>query len=524
VRHATGNRRFGDRPLLAVWIFLSVLHLLPIVAADHLPMQDIPNHLAIISTLAEQDTAPLWNDRFENRLSPEPYITYYGAGVVLAKLFGAAAANRLLLALYVLLLPLSFAMLHAALGRTNRWGGLFGFLLIYTDPYLVGFTNFLLCVPMVLLAATLAVRLARRPAGGVATGLALSLLAVLVFFTHPFGLAPLAVMALIYGTAHAARRHRTVYVAAALAPSLILLAKWWLGSRGATDTIRLPLDFKLEYLLRTPVMLLENPDRGALYLATGLALALVVVSLVKARRKTSTPAGTDDQGHGHAAWRNPALLAAAVFLVAYLAAPFAAGATIWLDLRIALFFWIALFLAMGAALTRGRSGRILVITLCAVSILGVWRMHQAFDREIAPLFDLFEEMADDRRVLPILCDPHSEAIEPFYVRNGVIPFSSPYTHFGSYYHLRKGGVSPWMTFHAGLEWIPLGLKDPLYRQAFGIDGPFAPRRVLETAPRVRDRFDYLLVRGGDEAELRYLANFAALRSQAGAFALFELSH
>ncbi|MBU1677053.1 hypothetical protein KKA85_14890, partial [bacterium] len=201
---------------------------------------------------------------------------------------------------------------------------------------------------------------------------------------------------------------------------------------------------------------------------------------------------------------------------------FADGATVWLDLRIAPFFWAALFLATGAAMTRGRSGRILVVALCAVSALGVLRMHRAFDREIAPLFDLIEEMAEDRRVLPILCDPRSEVIEPFYVRDGVIPFSSPYAHFGSYYHVRKGGVSPWMTFYAGLDWIPLGLKDPLYRRAFGIDGPFAPRRVLETVPGVRDRFDYVLVRGGDAAELRYLARFAALRSQVGAFTLFEM--
>jgi len=491
---ATRNPWAGDRPLLAVWIVLSLLHLLPIVAADHLPMQDLPNHLTIIGTLAAEDEIPGWNERFENRLSAEPYITYYGAGVLLSKLVGAVAANRLLMALYVLLLPLSFAALYDALGGTNRWGTLFGFLLVYNDPYLVGFTNYLLCLPMVLLGATLAVRLANRETGGAVTGVTLALMAVLVYFTHPFGLAPLAVLAMVCATGRATRPRRVAYVAAALAPSLVLLAVWWFGGSGVEGVIRLPAAFKLEYLLRTPVLLLENPDDMALQIASVLALGLVVAAVAAWRR---AGAGRPDRlTRIHPGW-----WATAVFLAAYFTAPFASGATIWLDLRLALFAWIALLLATGGALTRGRVGRVFAVCLCLVSVLGVGRLHRAFDREIAPLF---------------------EVIEPFYVRNGLIPFSSPYAHFGSHYHVLKGGESPWMTFHADLAWIPLGLRDPIYSQHFGIDGPFAPGPVLGTVPAVRDNFDYLLARGGDAATQRYLARFGTRRSRSGDFTLYEI--
>ncbi|MBC8423711.1 hypothetical protein H8E07_06270 [bacterium] len=513
---AARNTWYAERPLLVVWIALSLLHLLPIVAAEHLPMQDLPNHLAIIGTLAAEDEVPGWNERFVNRLSPEPYITYYGAGVLLSKLVGAVAANRLLMALYVLLLPLSFAALYDALGGTNRWGALFGFLLIYNDPYLVGFTNYLLCLPMVLLGATLAVRLAGRATGGAATGAVLALMAVLIYFTHPFGLAPLAVLAVVCATGRATRPRRVAYVAAALVPSLVLLAVWWFGGSGVEGVIRLPAAFKLEYLLRTPVLLLENPDDKALQAASILGLALLVAAIVAWRRAPG------DGGPGGLARIHPGWWATAVFLAAYFAAPFASGATIWLDLRLALFAWVALLLAAGGWLTRGRSGKALAVALCLVSILGVGRLHRAFDREIAPLFEVIAEMEPNRRVLPILCDPRSEAIEPFYVRNGLIPFSSPYAHFGSHYHVRKGGESPWMTFHADLAWIPLGLRDPLYSQHFGIDGPFAPGPVLGTVPAVRDDFDYLLVRGGDAATQRYLARYGTRRARAGAFTLYEI--
>ncbi len=512
---ATGPSWTGDRPLLVVWIVLSLLHLLPIVAADHLPMQDLPNHLAIIGTLAAEDTTPGWNERFENRLSAEPYITYYGAGAALAASMGAVAANRVLMALYVLLLPLSFAALHDALGGTNRWGALFGFLLIYNDPYLVGFTNYLLCLPMVLLGATLAVRLANRESGGAVTAVALALMAVLVYFTHPFGLAPLAVLAMVCATGRAPRPRRVACVGAALVPALVLLAVWWFGGSGVEGVIRLPAAFKFEYLLRTPVLLLENPDDKALQVASVLALGLVVAGVAAWRR-------AGGGGPGRLARIHPGWWATAVFLAAYFTAPFASGATIWLDLRLALFAWVALLLATGGALTRGRVGRVLAVGLCLVSIVGVGRLHRAFDREIAPLFAVIERMEPERRVLPVLCDPRSEAIEPFYVRNGMIPFSSPYAHFGSHYHVRKGGESPWMTFHADLEWIPLGLRDPLYSQHFGIDGPFAPGPVLATVPAVRDSFDYLLVRGGDSATQRYLARYGTRRAREGDYTLFEI--
>jgi hypothetical protein len=206
----------------------------------------------------------------------------------------------------------------------------------------------------------------------------------------------------------------------------------------------------------------------------------------------------------------------------YLAAPFSVGATIWLDLRLTVFVWILAFLAWGRYLTAGRIAKALTIGLCLVALLGVARLHRDFSREIDPLFTVLDEAESERRVLPITIDPISGVIRPFYVRDRVIPFCTPYAHFGSYYHVEKGGQSPWMTFWAGLEWVPLGLKDPFYLSSFRTIDPFQPVRILRILPEVAPRFDYLLVRGGDRATFAWIERVGVRKAQAGTFHLFEV--
>ena len=508
-----------DRPFSAVWIVLSVLFLLPVVFTDHLPIQDIPTHLAIIKTLADQDATPGWDEHFEDRLSLRPYVTYYASGVQLARWFGADVANRILLAIYLLLLPLSFLSLVLAVDRSRRWVGVLGFLLVYSDLYLLGFTNYMLSVPMVLFASAVALRLARHDVGGYRLVALLAVLALLIYFTHPFSLAVLLLILATLLCFSIRRWRRLVWVGGALAPAVLILTVWLLREGTQPGFVRFPLGFKLEYLLRTPVMVLENPDNLALYGAVLLSALLVVLAVVNAVRSGSA------QRSIRAALKPPnapVLVGLVAFTILFFAAPSAIGATIWFDLRLAAFVWIFVFLVWGHRVTAGRLGKALTLALCLVSLIGVGRMHRDFSREIDPLFSVLDQMEPGRRVLPIVLDPTSKAIEPFYFRKRVIPFSTPYAHFGSYYHLEKGGESPWMTFWAGLDWIPLGLRNPIHVKMFRLTDPFQPIRLLRILPEVAPQFDYLLVRGSDRGTSAWIERFAVLRSQAGPFFLYEI--
>jgi len=134
---------------------------------------------------------------------------------------------------------------------------------------------------------------------------------------------------------------------------------------------------------------------------------------------------------------------------------------------------------------------------------------------------MIDRMEPDAKILPILIDPGSKYINPFYFREGVITYFSLFTHFGSYYHVEKGGESPFMTFYPGLDHIPLKLKNPLYKEVFRISDPFNPDRLLKIIPDIARYFDYILIRGTNPERLVYLSKFAALKFQAGQYFLFE---
>ena len=89
------------------------------------------------------------------------------------------------------------------------------------------------------------------------------------------------------------------------------------------------------------------------------------------------------------------------------------------------------------------------------------------------------------------------SIRPFIVvtiEHRSDPVSTYYLHVGSYYHLEKGGLSPWMTFHAALPHIPLGIKDPFFKTRFRIAEPLFPVALLSRLSELGPYFDYILLR------------------------------
>ncbi len=513
------DQRRPDVALLLVWMVLNALFLLPVLLTDHLPMQDVPNHLAIIKTLADRHTDPSWSEHFESRLGLRPYVAYYAAGTFLAERVGADVANRILLGLYVAAFPLSCLCLAAAIDRGRCWAALFAFLLVYSDAYLVGFVNYLLSLPMVLFAAALAVRFVRKDSAGIPAATGLGALAILIHLTHPFGVLVLVglIVALLPFVASGLRR--CLWIGAALVPALTALVVSAGQRPPAQGVLRLPFAFKLEYLLRTPFMLLDFPDESVFFAATGLTV--VLIGLVLRRAVQSGRWSHQAQRAAPAARRPICALALALFTIAYAAAPFAVASTVWLDLRLAPIVWILVFLGAGGWPTACRLGKGISVLLCLVSWAGVARVHRDFSREIAPLFSVLADMEPDRRVLPIAWDPESSAVNPFYVRDEIIPCFTPYAHFGSYYHLTKGGRSPWMTFHADLEWIPLRLNDPYYQAAFDIADPFLPHLIMEGLPDRAAHFDYLLIRGAGPDVREWIERVAVLKARAGPFAAYE---
>jgi hypothetical protein len=492
---------------------------LPVVLSDHLPMQDIPNHLAIVQTLAGEGSDAAWGERFENRLAPDAYSAYYAVGVFLARQMGAEAANRVMVALYAVLLPLTFLALVLAYDPDRRWNVVPAFLLIYSDLYLVGFANYLLSLPMLLGGAALGIRIARGDGRSWPSVVALAVIGIALYFTHPLSLGMLFVVLAVLVPWRGPGRRRLLALGAGLLPGFaLLLGRLPAGGFTSGPFHRVGLWLKVRYLLTTPLFALDAHRHWSFYVAGALGLlfaGLVAYDLIRRRR------GRGSAGPASRSLDRP-LLGAGLFVALYFAAPFNAGNATWLDLRLSVTVWLLLLLALRPRLTDGSLRRGVLVAVSAVSLLGVWSLHRAFDREIAPLFDVIERMRPSARVLPIAVETSSDACRPFYSRDAAIPCYATHAHFGAYYNVERGGVNPFMTFHASLDWIPLGLRDPFYRTGFNIAEPFFPALLVSNLPRTAGHFDYILVRGLHPEALRWIETYGRPVTRRGEFAAFAV--
>jgi hypothetical protein len=262
----------------------------------------------------------------------------------------------------------------------------------------------------------------------------------------------------------------------------------------------------LRHAATAPLALIQAAS-PALYavaaVGVGGALALAAARAARAPRTVS-----------RAAW---GLWAGAVACGALaLSLPFGLGATIWLGPRFAI---VAALMALAAAspgVARAFWERAVAAATAGCCALALWLGHAGFDRELRPLAQLIEALPVSPRVAGVSFAAECDAVAPFYQRDGQIPFFSLYAHVASYYVVRCGGSTPWMTFHVTLPWIPLGQREPSYRR-FGIADPFAPvvqsRRLVANAARI----PLVIARVGDERQLAALRGPYVPIMQAGEF-------
>lgn len=500
------------------FVFLLILYLLPVILCKKLPCQDVPNHLAIIHALATENVTPGWQLHFENNLQAAPYSTYYWLTLPLAKLFDAAGANRIILCLYGILLPLSFLFLLLSIDRSLKWNVFFSFPLIYSDLYLLGFTNFMLTIPLFLFMTGLTVKFVKAEAPDYKILFLIGVLNIIIFNTHPFTQVIFLGLIFLALLLFKKKIKKILVIFSALLPGLLLLFLWLKTSSGFSHIDYLPLAFKIKYLALTPFLFSEASFHFLFYILVFLVTILIGLFVMNQKNFPKEEKRTGEKPNYTS--RKGFFIFSSLFLL-YFLSPFAAGATIWFDLRLAVFVWFSLFILVRPHLLKSRAARVILLLICFINLAGIISGHYRFNREIQPLFKVIERMEPDAKILPILLEPGSKTVKPFYYRDGVIPFFSLFAHFGSYYHLEKGGESPFMTFHPVLDHIPLRLKNPLYKEVFRISDPFDPDRLLKIVPHIARYFDYILVRGTNPERLAYLSKFAALKFRAGQYFLFD---
>ena len=419
-------------PLLA-----TVAVLVPVWAVEYPPLQDYPYHLVRAEILARGDAAGSpYAGTFVTSWLPTPYALadYLVAGLaLLAPAVPVELAGRLLLSLILVLFPWSLIALLRAVAPGKEPLGLFGFLLVYSWHFQMGFLGYLLGVALALFTFSWWWwRRRRLAAPGVAS---LALLALLVYLAHLYAFGILAVAVAVAAWAERLPARQWLRALACFAPPLALLAALWAtqpspaGDQGPLLLLYGGPVRKILLFLGTLPSLWPAWEGVVFGLAALLAVGLLARGLAGRRTRAAAPGGDRDAGGPE-----PALAAVVLTLaLLYLVLPDHAGEAFFIANRVPLFLLLfAVPLMACPATTRGR--RILAAALAALVLLhvgGVLVRYRAIDRELRDYAAVLREVPAGARIA-FLAD--WEGMREWRIAPGAL--------FGGYHYLesRRGDI------------------------------------------------------------------------------------
>ncbi len=516
----------------------------PAFASLHLPLQDVPQHMAAISVLKRYAFDGGLRAYFELTLSRTQYLLVYALGVPLSWAFGVEYATRLLVALTVIATPYALRFTLRKTGGDERMASL-AWPFLWNPQMLLGFLNYLLGIPIALLGIGLfADRTLRRGRG---RQILLAVITLAAFYSHliPYGLLGLGVLlqldagditvavrtamdadpsaaptARLFSAARAAARAvpaqllRWMRELLFLVPSFFALLVWVLrspardaqvraGGVGQTIVLTWPDRLALPGEFRDTVLLLQGESGSRAFLAWGLAL-LVALALSRAPQRPAVDATAPDAvGVSDANARARIAWLPVACAVLYIATPASYG-WIWpIHTRFAVA--AVLLLPLGFARTRHH-----VLAWAVMLALGMTSMH--ISRDLSANFQRWdtEELGDlDAALAHAHPGRRLIALVPA-IRSQYVPSNVPLIHAAAYYQVRGGHV-------ATFSFVDFPQSPFRYRE----DGPrpprLRPRWEWETSLREADPtftyYDYVLARAGyaDEAGRmpeRYVQTYA----------------
>lgn len=468
----------------------------PLFCARHLPMSDLPEHVASMATIRHYYD-PSWRSADHFVLAgvfDTPYWLYHAVGALLSVVTGSAErANLVLLAAVGLAYPYALRALLVALRRDARFA-VFGCALFWTTNLVLGLLNFVAAVPAVLFGAALAIRQAEQPTRR--RGIALAVLAVALFYLHLSAFAlfvvDAALLTILLPSPSPAERVPSVLVRRLrslprrllyLLPSAGVAAAVAMSGRTVSGGARGPeivWESRLELARRAPGWLFDvfytHADE-----ALGAVLVVVLVVLAVAVRARAPRVDVDLR------WRSWCAAALAIAATAvFFAMPTRAGRFAFLlDVRMTVFVALFAIPLAAAAVPRARDGLVARGAFAAAAIVclamsaNVAREVRGFERDdVANFDDLLQAMPHGKRLLMLNFDPRSTHVRPNVT-----------AYFGSYYRARYGGVASF-SFSETTHWPTRYRAGEAPPRALAWGNPCVYRNGRDGA-----YFDYVLVRG-----------------------------
>jgi len=435
---ATEKRRFFPLLLAAC----AVASIVPLFMARHLPMSDLPEHLATMATLRHWGDAGWANqEHFQIAgIGETPYWLYHVAGALLSVVTGSAErANLVLLALVGLGYPYALRSLLRALGRDERLA-IFGCALFWTQNLTVGLLNFVASVPLVLFGLALVAHQTERATWR--RGIGLAALAVAIFYLHlsafvlfvaqagllvwllPAPPAAVGIRRELTARLHTLPR-RLGWLAPAFACALVVSSAGRAGAAGSAVDRGIRFTPRLELLRMLPHWLFDN-FRTKTDDVLGWAMVAILAFLVIAGRRSTS---------FEERWRSRCVQGLfGVAVLVYFVMPTQVGAyAMLLDLRMSVF--VALFAVLlprpRLDFFRGALPLALAGALSLAASINVTHEVRAFEQEEVGSFDeILRQLPQGKRLLSLNFEPRSRRVNV-----------NPFHYFGSYYRARYGGVA-----------------------------------------------------------------------------------
>ncbi len=372
---------------------------IPIMAHDHLPLVDLPNHIARLYIAASDPDGPLgiYYD-YEIAIVPN------AAADLLWYLLGhpGSAANfaQALLAIYAANLITAAMVLGRVLhGRWTSWPAAVG-LVVYSAPFFWGFQNFVFSLPFVLYGLALWIGTERW--GNLPRMAAMMILATALFLMHFFGFAILAIavfgreiqVLLSDGIPTASQLGRLAFRSV---PFIVPVA--WL-TYGILTGPASPMPPLTHYgIPATAALGAMSPvyshvlSAPFLDITSALVAVILLVALVELLRR------------GGLLRLDRRMVGPAIALgIAALAAPFSLNGVAWVQIRVPVVL-VLILIAGSKWIVPTRISILLALIVSAVMLgrgIALERQAAIHSAEIADLLDVGAELPPGARVLPIL--------------------------------------------------------------------------------------------------------------------------
>ena len=487
--------------LVALEAFL-LLALWPIWSQRFPPMQDYPQHLLQAQMLRVHDNPAFdYNQNFTFHLRP-----YYAAFTLATLLFSTVApievAGKLALSLYpILIAAVVFRLGRRRGARGAPWGALLFFPMAFNQQYFLGNVNYLLSLPLLILALMDFEDLLAGPLR-VWPVLRQFLWQAALFVAHPFTFLAYVCLALV--VAVAARDKLPGWARKALlmmAGAFLLFAAAWIQSIAASVP-KVPAAGEIEWLSLKWTWaffaLMFNGmqwSRGAQPVPLVLWAGVFTIALIAAI----------------ACWkeRRAFLLCRAVALVPVIMAlcilPTRIGTFTFVNLRVAAI--VCFLLALTAADLEFRGWlRYALVALLALTMADSIVRQARISEEVVQIVPVIERIPPNSRILPLVFDPSSMELDPI--------FFEAHLHDHDYYHLLVGGGFNPYFFPAPV--LPVHYRKGAERPAPGEDNPWG----FSWKEHASD-YQYFLARGAPESFRSYIASRCDQVAASGPWALYE---